>query len=69
MIHLSRRQILMIELDIRWRWLFERTRWRLLRLIPRRVVYFVLIRAWADALGPHEHPDDPTFSQMVRRWQ
>lgn len=59
--------ILRIELGVAWRRRFEQARWRLLRALPDRVVYFVVIHALSRVLGGREHPDAVGALEVARR--
>lgn len=66
---MNKRQRIAFEVAWQWQRFVERWRWRLLKLLPRRVVYFVIIHAWAKALGSREHPESLSASELARRWQ
>jgi hypothetical protein len=66
-----------MQLDSLWFWwkyevrallrtgLWERLAWRL----PRRLVYFAVIRAWAAACPGDQHPDSVRATDVAGHWQ
>lgn len=53
-----------------WRHLVERIMWRLARMVPKNVRYYIVIDAWAKATtGKYSNTDATsiTADEMVRR--
>lgn len=56
-----------VEAGMRWRSFVEGMRWRLLRMLPSRVLYFGVIHALSRVLGGSEHPDSVGALEVARR--
>jgi hypothetical protein len=59
--------VLRVELEIRRRILGDRIRWRLLRAIPSRVLYWTTLQATIRTLRSDEHPDSIGALEVARR--